>query len=265
MAATEVEAFLTYLAVERKVAVSTQNQAHSAILFLYREVLGKPIETGFQYIGAKRLKRLPVVLTKSEVQQILVRLSGDTKLVVQLLYGSGLRLNEAVRLRVIDIDFEQCQIIVRDGKGAQDRISMLPEGVLEPLKTYLVNVEDIYQQDLRNGFGRVALPDALSRKYPNADREWIWQFVFPAKMLSKGTADGIVRRYHISPATAQKAVRKAAIAAKINKHVTPHAFRHSFAPTCSKLGMTFGPYKNYLATKKRQEHDYLYVGPQSRS
>ncbi len=130
MAATEVEAFLTYLAVERKVAASTQNQALSAILFLDREVLGKTVETGFQYIGAKRPKRLPVVLTKSEVSQILVRLSGDTKLVVQLLYGSGLRLNEAVRLRVKDIDFEQSQIIVRDGKGAQDRISMLPESVL---------------------------------------------------------------------------------------------------------------------------------------
>jgi len=182
MAATEVEAFLTYLAVERKVAASTQNQALSAILFLYREVLQKNVETGFQYIGAKRPKRLPIVLTKSEVQHILVRLSGDTKLVVQLLYGSGLRLNEAVRSSVKDINFEQCQIIVRDGKGAQDRISMLPESVLELLKTHLVNVEDIFQQDLRNGFGRVTLPYALSRKYPNADREWIWQFVFPSSL-----------------------------------------------------------------------------------
>jgi integron integrase len=229
MAATEVKVFLTHLAVERKVAASTQNQALSAILFLYREVLGKPIATGFQYIGAKRPKRLAVVLTKSEVQQILVRLSGDTKLVVQLLYGSGLRLNEAVRLRVKDIDFEQIQIIIRDGKGAQDRISMLPERVLEPLKTHLVNVEDIYQQDLRNGFGRVELPYALLRKYPNADREWIWQYIFPSKILSESKADGKVRRYHISPATVQKAVRSAAKAAKIPKHVTLHTFRHSFA------------------------------------
>jgi len=180
-------------------------------MFLYREVLQKPVETGFQYIGAKRLKRLPVVLTKSEVQHILVRLSGDTKLLVQLLHGSGLRLNEAVRLRVKDIDIEQCQIIVRDGKGAQDRISMLPESVLEPLKTHLVYVEDIYQQDLRNGFGRVELPYALSRKYPNADPEWTWQYVFPSKILSEGKADGSFRCDHISPATVQKSVRKAAI------------------------------------------------------
>ena len=176
-------------------------------------------------------------------------MSGDTKMIVQLLYGSGLRLNEAVRLRVKDIDFEQGQIIVRDGKGAQDRISMLPERVLEPLKTHLVNVEDIYQQDLRNGFGRVALPYALSRKYPNADREWIWQFVFPSKIRSQGKTDGIVRRYHISLATVQKAVRKAATAAKINKHVILHAFRHSFTTHYSKLGMTFGPYKKTLVTK----------------
>ncbi len=207
MAAPEVEAFLTYLAVDRNVAASTQNQALSAILFLYREVLQIPIETRIQFVGAKKPKRLPVVLTKSEVQQILVRLSGEIKLIVQLLYGSGLRVNETVRLRVKDVDFEQRQIIVRDGKGAQDRISMLPESILEPLKSHLVNVEDIYQQDLRNGFGRVELPKALSRKYPNADREWIWQFIFPSKILSEGKVDGIVRRYHISPATVQKAVR----------------------------------------------------------
>ena len=137
MASAEVESFLTYLAVEKKVAPSTQNQALSAILFLYREVLKSPIEIDFQYIGAKRPKRLPVVLTESEIQPILARLSGDIKLIVQLLYGSGLRVNEAVRLRVKDVDFEQHQIIVRDGKGNQDRISMLPESILEPLKSHL--------------------------------------------------------------------------------------------------------------------------------
>lgn len=236
MGAPEIETFLTHLAVERNVAASTQNQALSAILFLYREVLQKPVKTGFQYVGAKRPKRLPVVLTRSEIQQILVRLSREPKLVVQLLYGSGLRLNEAVRLRVKDVDFEQRQIIIRDGKGAQDRISMLPERLMEPLKTHLINVEDLYQQDLRNGLGRVELPYALSRKYPHADREWIWQFVFPSKVISKGKQDGIVRRYHISPATIQKSVRKAALAAKIPKHVTPHVFRHSFATHLLEAG-----------------------------
>ena len=151
---------------------------------------------------------MPVVLTKTEVQNILVRLSGEPKLIAQLLYGSGLRLNEAVRLRVKGLDFEEHQITVRDGKGEQDRISILPESLLEPLRTHLIAVEGLHQQDLREGFGRVALPFALSRKYPNADWEWIWQYVFPSKIRSQGTTDGIVCRYHISPATAQKAVRK---------------------------------------------------------
>jgi len=250
MGTPEIEAFLTYLAVVREVAASTQNQALSALLFLYREVLQIPIETRFQFVGARRPKRLPVVLTKSEVQQIFVRLSGVIKLIVQILYGSGLRVNEAVRLRVKDVDFEQRQIIVRDGKGAQDRVSMLPDSILEPLKNHLVNVEDIYLQDLRNGYGRVYLPYALSRKYPNAEREWIWQYIFPSKILSRSKDDGIIRRHHISPATVQKAVRSAAMASKINKHVTPHTFRHSFAThLLEKLGMTFGLYKNCWATK----------------
>ena len=207
MGAFEIETFLTHLAADRNVAASNQNQALSAILFLYREVLNQSVAIDFQYIGAKRPKRLPVVLTKAEVQNVLVRLSGEPKLIAQLLYGSGLRLNEAVRLRVKDLDFEGHQIIVRDAKGAQDRISMLPESILEPLKTHLVVVQDLHLGDLRDGFGRVMLPFALSRKYPNADREWIWQYVFPSKIRSKGKADSIVRRYHISPATVQKAVR----------------------------------------------------------
>ena len=151
---------------------------------------------------------MPVVLTKTEVQNILVRLSGEPKIIAQLLFGSGLRLNEAVRLRVKGLDFEEHQITVRDGKGEQDRISILPESLLEPLRTHLIAVEGLHQQDLREGFGRVALPFALSRKYPNADWEWIWQYVFPSKIRSQGKTDGIIRRYHISPATAQKAVRK---------------------------------------------------------
>jgi integron integrase len=249
MGPAEIEAFLTHLAVDRNVAASTQNQALSAILFLYREVLNQSVAIDFQYIGAKRPKRLPVVLTKAEVQNVLVRLSGEPKLIAQLLYGSGLRLNEAVRLRVKDLDFEVRQITVRDGKGAQDRISMLPESLLEPLHTHLIVVEDLHQQDLREGFGRVALPFALSRKYPNADREWIWQYVFPSKIRSKGKTDDIVRRYHISPATVQKAVRKAARAAKINKHVTPHTFRHSFATHLLEAGYDIRTVQELLGHK----------------
>jgi integron integrase len=249
MGAVEIEAFLTHLVVDRNVAASTQNQALSAILFLYREVLNQPLEIDFQYIGAKRPKRLPVVLTKAEIQNIIVRLSGEPKLITQLLYGSGLRLNEAVRLRVKDLDFEQHQITIRDGKGAQDRISMLPESILEPLRTHLIVVEDLHQQDLRDGVGRVVLPFALSRKYPNADREWIWQYVFPSKIRSRGKTDGIVRRYHISPATVQKAVRKAAMAAKINKHVTPHTFRHSFATHLLEAGYDIRTVQELLGHK----------------
>jgi integron integrase len=249
MGAVEIEAFLTHLVVDRNVAASTQNQALSAILFLYREVLNQPVEIDFQYIGAKRPKRLPVVLTKAEIQNIIVRLSGEPKLITQLLYGSGLRLNEAVRLRVKDLDFEQHQITIRDGKGAQDRISMLPESILEPLRTHLIVVEDLHQQDLRDGVGRVVLPFALSRKYPNADREWIWQYVFPSKIRSRGKTDGIVRRYHISPATVQKAVRKAAMAAKINKHVTPHTFRHSFATHLLEAGYDIRTVQELLGHK----------------
>ncbi|MCJ7700739.1 MAG: integron integrase [Anaerolineales bacterium] len=170
-------------------------------------------------------------------------------MIVQLLYGSGLRLNEAMRLRVKDVDFEQHQIIVRDGKGVQDRISMLPESVLESLKTHLVNVEDIYQQDLRTGNGRVDLPFALARKYPNAEREWIWQYVFPSKILSRSKDDGIIRRHHISPATVQTAIRRAAIAAKINKHVTPHTFRHSFAAHLLEAGYDIRTVQELLGHK----------------
>jgi integron integrase len=249
MGSYDVEAFLTYLAVGREVAASTQNQAFSALLFLYREVLQIPLNTSFQYVGAKRPKSLPVVLTKSEIQQIFVRLAGNIKLIVQLLYGSGLRLNEAVRLRVKDVDFEQNQILVRDKKRAQDRVSMLPESILEQLESHFVNVEDIYQQDLRNGFGRVDLPSELSRKYPNAEREWVWQYVFPSKILSRSKDDGIIRRHHISPATVQKAVRRAAMAAKINKHVTPHTFRHSFATHLLEAGYDIRTVQELLGHK----------------
>ena len=252
MGAANVEKFLTFLAVERNVAASTQNQAFSAILFLYKEVLKRPLETSFQFIGAKKPKRLPIVLAKSEVQQVLRRLSGTEHLIGQLLYGSGLRITEAVRLRVQSINFEQGQILVRDGKGAQDRITMLPKALIQPLKEHLLRVKDLHQVDLRKGFGNVFLPKALAHKYPNADQEWIWQYIFPSSRISESWGDGIMRRHHISPSTVQKAVREASKSAQIGKHVTPHTFRHSFATHLLEAGYDIRTVQELLGHKNVQ-------------
>ena len=252
MTAEDLETYLTYLAAEGKVAASTQNQALSAILFLYKEVLDMPIETNFKFIGAKKPKRLPVVLTNQEVHQVLDRMVGTTKIIGQLLYGSGLRISEAIRLRVQNIDFGQGQILVRDGKGAQDRITMLPEIVVEPLREHLIRVEDLHQQDLKNGHGRVFLPNALARKYPHAETEWIWQYIFPSKTITKSRSDNIMRRHHISPSTVQSAVHNAARSAQIDKHVTPHTFRHSFATHLLEAGYDIRTVQELLGHKNVQ-------------
>jgi integron integrase len=174
-------------------------------------------------------ERLPTVLTKEEAQQVLAAMSGTYQLIAKLLYGSGLRLVECLRLRVKDVDFEQRQIIVRDGKGAKDRVTVLPDSLVEPLRKHLLRVKMIHRQDLEDGYGAVYLPNALERKYPNANKEWIWQYVFPSSSLSEDPRSGIVRRHHLHESTVQKAVRKAAKLTRIEKHVTPHVFRHSFA------------------------------------
>lgn len=228
MGSAEIEAFLTHLAVEQHVAASTQNQALSALLFLYREVLQKELERPLEAVRAQRPKRLPTVLTKDEVFRIIQCMSGVHQLMAQLLYGSGLRLSECVQLRVKDIDFAQRQIIVRDAKGMHDRVTMLPASLVKPLQEHLQRVKRLHEEDLARGYGAVYLPFALERKYPNANREWGWQYVCPSARLSPDS-QGIMRRFYISESTLQRAVKKAARLAGINKPVGCHTFRHSFA------------------------------------
>ncbi len=229
MGALEVQTFITYLATDRQVSASTQNQALSAILFLYRYVLHKDITLPTKLIRAERPKHLPTVLTHQEALAVLDKMSGVSRLMAKLLYGSGLRLMECLRLRVKDVDFGNHQIIVRDGKGEKDRITVLPESLIPDLRPHLQMVKAIHEKDSREGFGEVSLPYALERKYPNAAREWHWQYVFPASNRSTDPVSGRVKRHHLDESVLQKAVREAARMAGINKPVSPHTFRHSFA------------------------------------
>jgi integron integrase len=185
MGVPEIEAFLTHLAVQQNVAASTQNQAFSALLFLYQAVLKLPLDDSINAVRAKRSKYLPTVLSKSEVRAVLQEPSGVPQLLLKLLYGSGMRLNEGLRLRVKDLDFAHCQIVVRDVKGNEGRVTMLPQSLIHPLQQHLQNVKRLHQLDLDQGYGSVFLPFALDRKYPNADRAWIWQFVFPSQGRSR--------------------------------------------------------------------------------
>jgi integron integrase len=229
MGPAEVGAFLTHLAVDGKVAASTQNQALNAIVFLYRDVLRRELGSVQEVVRAKRPPKLPVVLTVSEVKQVLEQLDGTTRLMAGLLYGSGLRLMECLRLRVKDVDFTYRQITVRDGKGAKDRVTMLPESLMAPLQAHLARVEALHQADLAAGRGDVYLPFALARKYPNASREWGWQYVFPAVKPSVDPRSGAFRRHHAAESVLQRAVKTAVRASGVNKPANCHTFRHSFA------------------------------------
>ena len=229
MGAAEVEAFLTHLAVARNVSASTQNQAKSALLYLYREVLGVELPWLDNVTQAKVPQRLPVVLTQAEVQAVLSRMDGTMWLIASLLYGSGLRIMEALRLRVKDVDFANREILVREGKGFKDRVTMLPASLVEPLKTHLLKVQALHQDDLSIGHGEVFMPMALDRKYPTGGRDWSWQYCFPSIKLSVDPLAKKIRRHHADEKTVQRAVKKAVKLAGIVKLATPHTLRHSFA------------------------------------
>lgn len=237
MAEAEITTFLSHLAVKGNVASSTQNQALAALLFLYKEVLGKKLDVEkVDAVRAKKPKRLPTVLTRDEAHQVLELLNGKTKLIGNLLYGSGLRLSECIRLRVQDIDFTKKQILVRDGKGQKDRVTMLPTATIDVLEAQLTYAKALHNQDLNNGLGEVYLPYALERKYPNANKQWIWQYIFPSARISIDPGSNRQRRHHISPSTVQDAVKRAARLAQIPKRVSPHTFRHSFATHLLEAG-----------------------------
>jgi len=237
LGAAEVQAFLTHLAVERSVSSSTQNQAKSALLFLYREVLGLQLPWLDEIVGARLSRRLPVVLTPSEVRSLLAEMSGGTLgLVASLLYGTGMRLLEALRLRVKDLEFERREIVVRDGKGAKDRVTVLPENLVLPLQTHLSRVRRLHLRDLGAGRGDVWLPDALEVKYPGVARQWGWQWVFPSATRSTDPRTGAQHRHHLHENTVQKAVSLAARRAGIVKPCSPHVLRHSFATHLLQAG-----------------------------
>jgi len=227
---SEINAFITHLAVQRNVSASTQNQALSAVVFLYRNVLNIPLdEAGLRFVRPNKPKRVPTVLSKTEAKIVIEKMEGVYRMMAQLMYGSGLRLMECIRLRVKDLDFANRQIIVRDGKGEDDRVTMFPDVLLEPLRLHLKQVKAIHDNDLHQGFGTVYLPYALSVKYPSADREFAWQYVFPAPELSVDPVTGAKQRHHIHETNLQKSVKQAARLANIDKPVSPHTFRHSFA------------------------------------
>ena len=226
--AGQVQLFLQHLAVERQVSASTQNQALNALVFLFNNVFQSPLEN-LEFPRARRPKRLPVVLTCTEVGDLLGAMSGLYELMAGLMYGTGMRLMECVRLRVMDVDFGNRQIVIRDGKGKKDRVVPLPNRYTEALKAHIEQRQKLHRQDLAEGQGATYLPTALARKFPKASEEWIWQYVFASSRLSKDPRNGAVRRHHIHETSLQKAIGAAARLAKISKRVNSHALRHSFA------------------------------------
>jgi integron integrase len=225
----DVNTFVSHLAVAAKVSASTQNQALSALLFLFKDVLGREVGWLEGMVRAKKPLHLPVVLSKREVKALLDQMQGETYLMAALLYGAGLRLTECLRLRVKDLDFDMNQIVVRDGKGAKDRVTMLPDRLKAPLSRHLEGVKALHQSDLKRGRGRVLLPDALARKYPEAAASWGWQYVFPSSTISKDPRSSHVGRHHRDETYLQKEVKEAVLKAGLTKPASCHTLRHSFA------------------------------------
>lgn len=249
MGAEEVQAFISYLANERHVAASTQNQALSAIVFLYKSVLQKEIIIPSDIIRPNRPERLPTVLSHQETMAVINKMGGATKLIAQLLYGSGLRITECLRLRIKDLDFANHQIIVRDGKGENDRATILPDSLVSDLKSQIEIARLIHQRDMKEGFGEVSLPYALAKKYPNAHREFPWQYVFPSTNRSVDPVSKRIKRHHLDVTVVQKAVRQAVLAAGLDKPVTPHTFRHTFATQLLQKGYDIRTVQELLGHK----------------
>jgi integron integrase len=229
MGEPEINAFLTSLATEAQVSASTQTQALSALLFLYRNVIHRDVGSLDGLVRARKSRRLPIVLTRDEVKMILDQLDGDVWLIAALLYGSGLRLTECLRLRVQDLDFSRLELRVRDGKGGKDRVTMVPRSLAAPLQSHLTRVKAIHERDLGAGWGRVELPDALQRKYPRAPAEWRWQWVFPQRHRWRDPATGAQGRHHVHETIVQRAFKDAVARAGVTKRASCHTLRHSFA------------------------------------
>lgn len=249
MGKPEVESFLSHLALDRGVSASTQNQAFSAIVFLYKQVLNVDFDLDIRASRARKSKRLPVVLNRKEVADIINRLNGTPKFLTQLMYGCGLRSLEVIRLRIHDIDFSQKQIIIRAAKGNKDRVTFLPDDLVSLLKAQIIKVELLHQKDLDNGFGEVYLPDALARKYVNAAKSLGWQYLFPSKTISKDPRSGKPMRHHIHKSAMQKAISPAVKQSGMQKRVTPHVFRHSFATHLLEDGVNIRMVQTLLGHK----------------